>query len=58
MSKSKIKVGITLGDMNGIGPEVVLKSLADNRILDAITPVIYGSNRIMNFYKKSCGLKA
>lgn len=52
MSAEKIKVGITLGDMNGIGPEIVIKALADNRILQSFTPVIYGSNRIVNFYQK------
>lgn len=52
MSKEKIRVGITLGDMNGIGPEIILKALGDNRIIQEFTPVIYGSNRVMNFYKK------
>ena len=52
MSEEKIKVGITLGDMNGIGPEIVIKALADNRILQSFTPVLYGSNRIINFYQK------
>lgn len=52
MSEDRIKVGITLGDMNGIGPEIIIKALADNRILQSFTPVIYGSNRIINFYQK------
>jgi len=52
MSNEKIRVGITLGDMNGVGPEIILKALEDNRILQEFTPVIYGSNRVMNFYKK------
>tara|TARA_A100001011_G_C14263715_1_gene823718 strand:- start:301 stop:1404 length:1104 start_codon:yes stop_codon:yes gene_type:complete len=38
----KIKVGFTVGDMNGIGPEVLLKSLSDYMLLELITPVIYG----------------
>ena len=37
-----LKVGITIGDINGIGPEVILKSLKDKRMLGAITPIIYG----------------
>ncbi len=45
-------VGITLGDLNGIGPEVVVKALADNRILNHITPVIYGSTKALSFYRK------
>lgn len=52
----RIKVGITLGDMNGIGPEVILRTLSDSRLFQDITPVIYGSNRVMNFYKKELGL--
>ncbi len=56
MHRSKIKVGITLGDMNGIGPETILKALSDNRLFQSMTPVVYGSNRIMNFYKKELGI--
>ena len=52
MSKHKPRIGITIGDLNGIGPEVVMKALADNRILDLLTPVIYGSTRVLSFYKK------
>ncbi len=49
---NRIRIGITLGDMNGIGPEIILKALSDNRLFQNITPVVYGSNRVMNFYKK------
>ncbi len=52
MSRQKPRIGITIGDLNGIGPEVVMKSLTDNRILDQLTPVIYGSTRVLSFYKK------
>ncbi len=48
----KIVVGITQGDGNGIGYEVIIKALADERILDFCTPVIYGSSKIFGFYKK------
>ncbi len=48
----KPRIGITLGDLNGIGPEVVIKALADNRLLNLITPVVYGSGRIISHYKK------
>ena len=48
----KPRIGITLGDLNGIGPEVIIKALADNRMLSLITPVIYGSARVISFYKK------
>ncbi len=45
-------VGITQGDGNGIGYEVIIKALADPRILESFTPVIYGSSKIFGFYKK------
>ena len=48
-----IKVGISIGDINGIGPEIIIKSLADNRILLDCTPIIYGSSKIFSFYKKT-----
>jgi 4-hydroxythreonine-4-phosphate dehydrogenase len=58
MTKSeKPRIGITLGDFNGIGPEVVIGALADSRILNMITPVIYGSTRVISFYKKLMNLE-
>jgi len=56
MSERKIRVGITLGDMNGIGPEIILKTLSDNRVLQEFTTVVYGSNRVFNYYKKNLDL--
>jgi len=53
MSESrKLKVGISIGDLNGIGPEVVLKSLFDKRILEEITPIIYATTRVISYHKK------
>ena len=52
MSKPRLVVGITQGDSNGIGYEVIIKSLADSRILDSFTPVVYGSSKIFGFYRK------
>ncbi len=49
---NKIKIGITHGDINGVGYEVILKLLEDNRILELCTPVIYGSAKIANYYRK------
>lgn len=54
---NKPKIGITLGDPNGVGPEVVIKALADNRILNLITPVIYGSAKAISFYKKQLNIE-
>lgn len=53
MNKDKLSVGITQGDGNGIGYEIIIKALADPRILDAFTPVIYGSSKVFGFYKKT-----
>lgn len=50
-------IGITLGDYNGIGPEVILKALASPRILNWCTPVIYGSNNVLQFYRNVLELK-
>ncbi len=54
----KIRVGITHGDINGIGYEVILKSLEDNRILELCTPVVYGSAKIAGFYRKALEIPA
>ncbi len=52
MSKEEnIIVGISVGDLNGIGPEVVLKIFEDNRMLDFCTPVIFASIKTMSFVK-------
>lgn len=56
MSDNRIKVGITQGDINGIGYEVILKALEDNRILELCTPIIYGSAKIAAFYRKNLGI--
>ncbi len=56
--EKKIKVGITHGDINGIGYEVILKALEDNRILEMCTPVIYGSAKIAAFYRKAAEMPA
>jgi 4-hydroxythreonine-4-phosphate dehydrogenase len=50
---NKPKIGISLGDINGIGPEVVIKSLMDSRILDHCIPIIFGNSKVVNFYRKA-----
>lgn len=52
----KIKVGITHGDINGIGYEVILKALDDPRMPELCTPVIYGSAKIASYYRKGLEL--
>lgn len=55
--QDKPRIGITLGDINGVGPEVVIKALADNRLLNLITPVIYGSAKTLSYYKKALNVE-
>ena len=50
---TKPLIGITCGDLNGIGIELIIKTFCDNRILEQCTPVIFASNKAINFYKKS-----
>ncbi len=49
---SKPIIGITTGDLNGIGPEIIIKTLSDNRILDICTPVVFSSNKVINYYRR------
>lgn len=53
----KPRVGISIGDLNGIGPEVILKALEDHRIHSLFTPVIYGSPKVISFYKKQLNIE-
>lgn len=52
----RIKVGITHGDLNGIGYEVIIKTFQDPRILESITPVIYGSSKVASYHRKTLNL--
>lgn len=56
MENKLIRVGITHGDPNGIGYEVILKAFADMRLTELCVPIIYGSSKIAGFYRKSLGL--
>jgi len=57
MSKQeKIVVGISIGDLNGIGSEIVLKTFQDTRMLDFCTPVIFASVKLMSYFKKTYGI--
>lgn len=46
-------IGISIGDLNGIGTELAIKTFSDNRLLELCTPIIFGSNKLINFYRKS-----
>lgn len=55
--KRKITLGISVGDPNGIGIELVLKAFEDKRIFDFFTPVVYAQSQTLNFQRKQLGLK-
>jgi len=48
----KIRIGITQGDSNGVGYEVIIKTLSDPRMLEFCVPVVYGSVKVLSFYRK------
>lgn len=56
MESPKIRVGITQGDINGVGYEVILKTLADNRVYENQAVVIYGSAKVAAYHKKALDL--
>lgn len=58
MEDRKIKVGITHGDYNGIGYEIILKAFEDPQIFDICTPVVYGSQRLASAYRKQFDIPA
>mgnify|MGYP000764598560 CR=1 FL=1 len=55
MSECKLKIGITQGDPNGIGWEVILKALSDPRMTELFTPVVYGSPAAAAYYRNTLG---
>ena len=52
----KIKVGISIGDFNGIGIEIILKTFSDKRMLDFCTPVIFGSTKLISAWQKTLNI--
>lgn len=55
--KNRPIIGISIGDINGIGIEVTMKALADSRVYKSFTPVIYGHGKALSFYRKQLGLE-
>ena len=53
MSQTKPIIGVSCGDLNGIGIELIIKTFSDNRILEHCTPIIFASGKAINFYRKS-----
>jgi 4-hydroxythreonine-4-phosphate dehydrogenase len=52
----RVKVGITHGDLNGIGYEIIMKTFHDQRMLESITPVIYGSSKVASYHRKTLNI--
>jgi len=57
MEADKIIIGITHGDINGIGYEVILKTLSDPRMLETFVPVIYGSPKVAAYHRKNLDIQ-
>lgn len=55
-NKKRLKVGITIGDTNGVGIEVVLKAVCIPEMMELCIPVIYGSSKIVNYHRNACNL--
>lgn len=55
--EDKIRLGISVGDLNGIGIEIILKTFEDSRMLDFCTPVIFASSKSVSFHKKELNLE-
>jgi 4-hydroxythreonine-4-phosphate dehydrogenase len=55
--EGRIRVGISIGDVNGVGPEVIIRALSDNRMAQVCTPVIYGNSKIISQHRKSLNLQ-
>jgi 4-hydroxythreonine-4-phosphate dehydrogenase len=51
--RNKPVVAITVGDINGVGPEIILRTLSDNRLTSFFTPVVYGSSKTLSYYRKN-----
>ena len=56
MESHKIKVGITQGDVNGIGYEVILKTFAEPAMFELCTPIVYGSPKVAAYHRKALDL--
>ncbi|MCD6069133.1 MAG: 4-hydroxythreonine-4-phosphate dehydrogenase [Bacteroidetes bacterium] len=57
MSEEKIRVGITQGDINGIGLEIILKTFLEPGLCEICTPVLFSSQKTISFYKKALNLE-
>ena len=58
MSDNKIKVGISQGDINGVGLEVIIKTFNNPQMLELCTPILYGSNKTASFHRKALQIES
>lgn len=56
-AEAKVRVGISVGDLNGVGLEVIQKTFADARMLQEVTPIVYGSGHSATFHRKACNIE-
>jgi 4-hydroxythreonine-4-phosphate dehydrogenase len=56
-TQQKVRVGISIGDYNGVGLEVVIKTLIDPRMLELCTPIVYGSSQLAKAYRKALNIQ-
>lgn len=55
-NKTKRILGISVGDINGVGPEVIIKTFSDSRLLNYCIPVIFGCKSMINYYTKALNI--
>ncbi|MBK9450735.1 MAG: 4-hydroxythreonine-4-phosphate dehydrogenase PdxA [Bacteroidetes bacterium] len=51
-TRKVLRIGITIGDYNGIGPELIIQGLTEPRLREICTPIVYGSSKVLNVYRK------
>ena len=56
MNGQKIRIGITIGDSNGVGSELILRTFEEPKMTDLFTPVVYGSGYVLDYYSKLLGI--
>ena len=50
------RIGLSAGDLNGIGYEIILKTFSDSRMFESLTPILFGQSKAFSYYKKNFGL--
>ncbi len=55
--RERLRVGISIGDIAGIGPEVIIKTFLDERMFKLMVPVVFGNSRVFSFYKKQLNIE-